>query len=133
MRRALRFILALAFAAAGVMHLMVPDSFVRITPDWVPFPRSVILVTGVLEIIGACALLTRRYRAAAGTALALYALCVWPANIKQAFEGIVVPPLPDSWWYHGPRLAFQPVIIWAALYGGQVIDWPFRRPSRSLD
>jgi hypothetical protein len=58
--------------------------------------------------------------------LALYALCVFPANIKHAVEGISVPGLPDTWWYHGPRLAAQPVLIWLALYAAQLIDWPFR-------
>ena len=40
--------------------------------------------------------------------LAVYAVCVWPANIYQAFWHVHVWPLPDSWWYHGPRLALQP-------------------------
>lgn len=127
MRQALRWLLAFAFVAAGVMHLLVPEKLLLITPGWVPFPREVILITGFLEIVGALALLTKRFGRVAGIALAMYALCVWPANIKQAFEGIVVPPLPDSWWYHGPRLALQPVIIWAALYAGGVTDWPFAR------
>ena len=30
-------------------------------------------------------------------------------------------------WYHVPRLAFQPEIVWWALFAGQVIDWPFRK------
>jgi uncharacterized membrane protein len=59
--------------------------------------------------------------------LALYAFCVWPANFKHAIDGINVAHIPSSWWYHGPRLAFQPVIIWWALFAGEVIDWPFRR------
>jgi len=57
-------------------------------------------------------------------------VCVFPANIKHAFEGIVVPPVSDSWWYHGPRLALQPVLVWLALFSSGVIDWPFgKRPS----
>eukprot|EP01035_Chromulina_nebulosa_P008054 gene8054-10896_t len=47
--------------------------------------------------------------------MALYALCVWPANFKHAIDGIQMPYIGNSWWYHGPRLAFQPVIIWWAL------------------
>jgi uncharacterized membrane protein len=59
--------------------------------------------------------------------LALYAICVFPANIKHAFYGVDVPQLPSSWWYHGPRLLAQPVLVWWALYAGGVVDWPFRR------
>jgi len=40
---------------------------------------------------------------------------------------IVLPPIPDSWWYHAPRLALQPVIAWWALFCAGVTDWPWRR------
>ena len=86
-----------------------------------------ILLTGLCELAGAAMLLTARWRRFAGIMLALYALCVWPANIKHAVLHIALPPIPDSWWYHGPRLAFQPVLIWWALYCSGAIDWPWRR------
>ena len=63
--------------------------------------------------------------------LALYAVCVFPANIKHAFEGIDVPQLPHSWWYHGPRLLAQPVLVWWALFAAGVTDWPFGRRHAS--
>jgi uncharacterized membrane protein len=126
-RTAMRWVMAAFYAVAGIGHLAAPDAFLPIVPGWVPLPREVILVTGVCELAGAAALLTVRLRPLAGIMLALYALCVWPANIKQAVEHIVVPPIPDTWWYHGPRLAFQPVLIWWALFCAGVVDWPTRR------
>ena len=117
------------YGLVGAVHLAAPDTLMPIMPAWVPEPRLVILGTGLCEVAGALALTRPALRRAAGIGLALYALCVWPANIKQAVEGIVVPPLPDSWWYHGPRLAFQPVLIWAGLFAGGAIDWPFRRAA----
>jgi uncharacterized membrane protein len=52
---------------------------------------------------------------------------VWAASIKQVLEGIDLPPIPNSWLYHGPRLALQPVLIWWALNCAGVIDWTRRR------
>jgi uncharacterized membrane protein len=127
----LRWLLAAFFAAAGYAHLTAPDKLLAITPDWVPFAPQVILITGLCEFAGALALVTRPLRTWAAFALALYTVCVWPANIKHAMEGIDIAGLPSSWWYHGPRLALQPVIAWAALFAGDVIDWPFRRKDRS--
>jgi uncharacterized membrane protein len=124
-RAIIRWILAAIFIAAGIAHLATPEPFIRITPDWVPFAPEVISLTGLCELAGAAALVTRPLRKWAGLALALYALCVWPANFKQALDHILLPPIPDSWWYHGPRLALQPVVIWAALFSAGVIDWPF--------
>lgn len=129
-RAIMRWMLAALFVAAGAAHISTPEPFLKITPDWVPFAPHVIFVTGLCELAGAAALVTKPLRRWAGIALALYALCVWPANIKQALDHIVLPHIPDSWWYHGPRLAFQPVLIWWALFCAGVIDWPWRVARR---
>jgi uncharacterized membrane protein len=125
-RTVLRIILALAYAFVGYVHLTAPGGFLAIIPDWVPYPRQVITITGVCEILGAIALMTRRLRYVAGIMLAAYAVCVFPANIKHAVEGIEIGHTRLGWWYHGPRLLFQPVIIWWALFAGGIIDWPFK-------
>lgn len=128
----MRWVLAAFYSAAGIAHLWVPETLLLITPAWVPFPREVILATGVFEIAASVALVSRSgLRWWAGLAMALYALCVWPANIKQALDGIEMPVIGNSWWYHGPRLAFQPVIIWWALFCAGVIDWPWRVAKRA--
>lgn len=126
-RLVLRWALAAVYLVAGIGHLRAPETFLLIVPDWVPAPRALILVTGVCEILGALALLSLRWRRLAGIMLALYAVCVFPANIKHAVEGIHISDLTDSWWYHAPRLAFQPVLVWWALFSAGVIDWPARR------
>ena len=123
----MRWVLAAFFAAAGVAHLYAPDALLAITPDWVPFAPQVIFITGLCELAGAVALVTKPLRWWAGVAFAAYAICVWPANFKHAIDGINLPHMPSSWYYHGPRLAFQPVIIWWALYCSGVIDWPWRK------
>lgn len=122
MRIALAAFLLLGF----ILHFRATDALVAITPDWVPFPREVVQATGVLELGLAAMLLVPRLRKTTGILIALYVIAVWPANIKHAFEHIVLPPVPDSWWYHAPRLALQPVIAWWALFATRATDWPFR-------
>ena len=85
-----RRVLAIVYVAAGLFHLATPGPFLMITPDWVPFPRQVIMGTGLCELAGAAGLLTRPFRRAAAIGLALYAVCVFPANIKHAIDGL--PP-----------------------------------------
>ncbi len=128
----MRLLLALFYGVAGVVHLRAPDGFVAITPGWVPWPETVVLMTGLCEIAGAIALaLIPGLRSAAGIALAAYAVCVFPANINHAINGITIAGVQMSWWYHGPRLLFQPVFVWWALWAGGVTDWPFRRRTAS--
>ena len=129
-RSVMRFVLAAFYAAAGIAHLAVPDKLLAITPSWVPFAPQVVFITGLCEIAGAAALLSTRLRPAAGVMLAAYAAAVFPANLKHAFGHIEVGGLPTGWWYHGPRLALQPVLVWWALFCAGVIDWPSRRASK---
>jgi uncharacterized membrane protein len=125
-RAVMRWIMSAFYLAAGIAHLALTDKFLLIVPDWVPLPRAVVLATGICEIAGSVALMSPRLRRLAGIMLALYAVAVFPANIKHAIEAIHLPPVSDSWLYHGPRLALQPVLVWWALFCAGVIDWPFR-------
>jgi len=128
-RAVARWGLAIVYLAAGTLHLAAPGALLAITPGWVPFPRAVVLATGLCEFAGAAGLLTRRLRRAAGIALALYAVCVFPANIKHALDGgLGDHRLGDLGpWYHVPRLALQPVLVWWALFAGELVRWPFGR------
>lgn len=119
-RRFGRWLLVLFYALAGVGHLYFIDAVIRIVPRWVPEPRFVVIATGLCELVGAVALLTVRWRRAAGWALALYALCVWPANVQHAVQDLSSGTgLPI--WYHAPRLALQLLIIWWALWASGAV------------
>lgn len=131
MRSAARIVLALAYLVAGIAHVVSPAGFLRITPDWVPSPRLVVIATGACEIVGAVTLLAvPQLRRAAGIAFAVYAICVFPANINHALNNIAIGGVTLDWRYHGPRLALQPVIVWWALWASAATDWPFPRRKR---
>jgi uncharacterized membrane protein len=122
----MRFLLATIYFVAGVVHIRSPGGFLQITPTWVPWASAVVLMTGVCEIAGAVTLaFMPGLRRAAGVALSTYAVCVFPANINHALNDIAIGGVHMSWWYHGPRLLFQPVAVWWALWAGGVTDWPF--------
>jgi uncharacterized membrane protein len=123
-----RWLLIAFYGVAGIAHLLATDAMVRIAPDWVPWPHLVVVVTGLCELAGAAALMTRRWRTAAGWAFAAYAVCVFPANIKHAIHDLG-SGTGLGWGYHGPRLLLQPVIVWWALWASNVTRWPFRRKA----
>lgn len=124
-REILRWVLVVFYGAAGVIHLRSPHAFELIVPDWVPSPHFVVLATGVAELLGAGGLLIPRLRVWAGIGLAAYAVAVFPANIKHAVDHVVIDGVALGWGYHAPRLLFQPVLVWAALFAGRAINWPF--------
>lgn len=118
-RAALRWLLALFYGTAGVIHLIRPEPFLTIMPGWVPAPEAVVLLTGVAEVLGAVGLVqpfSPRVRRAAGWGLALYALCVWPANINHFIIDMARADGGLGLGYHVPRMFAQPVIIWLAVW-----------------
>lgn len=129
-RPALRWLLVLFYAYAGYRHLVDPDPFLRIVPGFVPAPELVVQWTGVAELLGAAALaqpFSRRLRQAGAIGLAVYALCVWPANVNHLLIDLASE---DGGWglgYHIPRMIVQPLLIWLALWTGGVVNWPFAR------
>lgn len=127
-RTILLWVLAMFYAYAGYAHLASPEFFMRIMPDWVPFPLEVVYFTGVAELLGSIGLVQPWYpqlRKAAGIGLALYALCVWPANIHHMMLDWGADS-GSNLAYHVPRMIAQPIIIWLALWVSGTTHWPFR-------
>ena len=126
----LRVLLAAFYALAGYMHIVRPEPFLSIMPSAIPFPEAIIFWTGIAEILGAIAIIQPfhlRLRQAGGIGLALYALCVWPANINHFILDMAREDGGLGLAYHLPRMFAQPVIIWLALWVGEV---PMTRRKR---
>ncbi|WEK43430.1 MAG: DoxX family protein [Candidatus Sphingomonas colombiensis] len=124
-----RISIAPIFLVAGIIHLGRPDVFVPVMPHFIPHPHSIILLTGAAEILGAIGLFVPRTRALAGAMLALYAVCVYPANISHAVHDLSTGT-GLGWAYHYPRLFVQPLICWWALIAGKNISAHIPRIGR---
>jgi uncharacterized membrane protein len=61
--------------------------------------------------------------------LAIYFVCVFPANIKNAIDGLNVEGLPQAGWYYWGRLLFQPVAVWWSLRAAEVIGGVSRQAA----
>lgn len=129
-RTVLRLVLALLYAVAGVLHLVAPRPFLAIMPGGLPFPNEIVFLTGIAEILGAAALAqgwSASLRKAGAIGLALYAVCVFPANINHFALDMARPDQGLGLAYHVPRMIAQPIIVWWALWAGGVTEWPLRR------
>ena len=132
LRLVLRWLLVGIYLLAGGLHLLVPRAFLSIVPGWVPRPAQTVLLTGLCELAGAAGLMLPRWRRLAAIMLAAYAVCVFPANIKHAIDGLAYGRNHLGVAYHVPRLLLQPVIVWWTLFAGEVIGWPSRARSLAI-
>ncbi|MBC7620583.1 MAG: DoxX family protein [Candidatus Saccharibacteria bacterium] len=109
---ALRTGLALIFLwffVGGLAHFVATDLEAQIVPPYIPWPHEVVLITGVLEVLGALGLLWRATRRWAGVGLFLLTIAVTPANIymlQHASEFAV--PYGLLWL----RLPLQVGLLW---------------------
>jgi uncharacterized membrane protein len=65
----------------GIAHFAATDAEVRIVPPYIPWQRAAVLVSGVLELIGAAGLLHRPTRRAAGWLLFAVTIAVTPVHV----------------------------------------------------
>lgn len=117
-RTTARFALAIMFAFTAVAHFgRQKDSLVRMVPSWMPSPRRVIAVTGVLELLGALGLLLPITAPLAGVCLAALLVAMFPANVKAAREQLMLDDKPATplWFRTLVQVIFVAMLLWATL------------------
>lgn len=119
-----RVLLAAFMGVAGVAHLVATSEFHGQLPPWVPARDAVIVVSGVVELGFAAALLLapRRLRPLVGAALAAFFVAVFPGNVHQWLAGTDAFGL-DTDRARLLRLAFQPVLVVWALWCTAAWTW----------
>jgi uncharacterized membrane protein len=99
-----RALLGSLFVVAGALHFLVPGTYERIMPSYLPLHRELVYLSGALEILGGMGMLSKRTRSAAGIGLVLLLLAVWPANLQMLLDARAADK--PSWWI---------VFLWARL------------------
>jgi uncharacterized membrane protein len=106
------------FFIGGIAHFAATSTEMRIVPPYIPWPRAVVLVSGVFELLGAAGLLYRPTRRAAGIGLFLLTVAVTPAHIYmlQRPELFGIP-----YWALILRLPLQAALLaliaWSTIWG----------------
>ena len=110
-----RIILAILFIITGSLHFVVPQSYLKIMPPFLPAPVTLVHISGAAEILGGLGLFLPSTRQAAAWGLIALLIAVLPANIYMvaAHTRFAAIPLWALWL----RLPLQlPLIYWAWLY-----------------
>lgn len=74
------YVYVVFFISAGVNHFLNPQFYDAIVPDFIPFPRLVHQITGVIEIILPLFLLTR-FRKEAALLMIIFLVILYGANL----------------------------------------------------
>jgi len=103
------------FVVAGINHFLNTAFYLAIMTPYLPWHNSLVLISGVAEIVLGVALCIRRLAAMAGWGLIALLIAVFPANVHMALHSELYPGLPPlALWL---RLPVQGVlIVWAYWY-----------------
>ena len=116
-RTLLRWLAAIFFIIAGIVHFVKPEMYLKIMPPYFPAPILLVFISGVAEIAGGIGLLIRPLRRAAGWGLIALLIAVFPANIYMLQHPGLFDLAP---WILWARLPFQIVFIaWVWFVGIQ--------------
>ncbi len=112
----LRFLLALLFIVAGVLHFTHTEFYLAIMPPYFPFHRALVLTSGFFEIIGGIGLLLPFVQRYASYGLVALLLAVFPANIHMAMNEVEVSNSSFAPFLLWLRLPLQFALIWIILW-----------------
>jgi uncharacterized membrane protein len=115
-----RSALAAFFTTTGVLHFVIPRSYVAMMPPSLPAHREAVIVSGLAEIAGGAAVLPPRTRRFARWWLLALLVAVFPANVHMALNpeqvrGLDLNRVPR--WALWARLPLQPLAmawVWRA-------------------
>lgn len=98
-----RGLLAFFFVVAGANHFRAPEIYLGMMPPWLPWPLTLVQVSGVAEILGGIGALVPCTRRFSGWGLMVLLVAVFPANLHVALQGRM------------PGFDFSPLILWLRL------------------
>jgi uncharacterized membrane protein len=115
--RRLRQLVGPFFVFAGVMHFVIPRTYKKIVPPWVPAREAMVYASGVAEIAGGVGMMVSARRRLAGWWLIATMVGVFPANLHMAMNAEDYPAVPGGAVSLWARLPFQGVFVAWILHG----------------
>lgn len=115
------WLLAVLMTAAGVMHFLATETYLKIMPPYLPWPEELVYISGVFEILLGITLLIPRTRRIAARGLIALFIAVFPANLHMALHPELFPSLGPVFshiepWMLYARLPLQLPLIWWAYW-----------------
>ncbi len=110
-----KIIFGILFIAAGANHFINPKFYLSIMPPYLPFPYTLVILSGIAEVILGVGLLIPQVSQYAAWGLILLLIAVLPANIHMATHPELYPTIPSLMlWFRLPLQGM--LILWAYWY-----------------
>jgi uncharacterized membrane protein len=101
----------ITFMLTGFFHFLMPATFMKLMPPFIPEPLLMIYLSGIFEILGGIGLILSKTKTWAGYGLILLLLAVFPANIYVAWENVQLGGFMNYPVYQWFRVVLQFALI----------------------
>jgi len=101
-------IVFLWFFIGGIAHFAATRTEMRIVPQYIPWPWTAVIVSGVFELLGAAGILWQPTRRAVGLGLIALTVALTPAHIYTLQPELFGVPMWALW----ARLPIQVGLLW---------------------
>lgn len=119
LKTALRWLLGIAFVAAGINHFWHPDFYLKIMPDYLPWHRELVYASGVCEMVAGALLLHRQTQSLAAWGIIAMLVVFFTVHIHMLVHADRYPEVSPAFLWG--RLLLQFVLIaWAWWYTGPI-------------
>lgn len=117
LKQASIYLMGGSYILVGIFHFFKADFFLNIMPPYLPFPLTLVYLSGAIEILLGSLLMVKKYQTYAAWGLVLLLIAVYPANIYLAFneapqKALEVSAFAASW----VRLPMQFVLLGIAYW-----------------
>ena len=99
-----RILFALFMIMGGVQHFLKPDFYSPFVPSFLPFPMTIIYLSGVVEIVLGLLLLFRKYAKIAAAGIFMLLILFLPIHVWDIITDIPAIGSHKAAWI---RLPFQ--------------------------
>jgi len=109
------YLMGAIYILAGLNHFRNPRMYVKIIPDYLPYPKLLNVLSGFAEIIGGILLCIPAYSSFGAWIIIAILIAVFPANLFMVTHKKASFGLPK--WILWSRLPLQILLIlWAYIY-----------------
>lgn len=111
-----RFALFVMFLFTASSHFTkTKEDFIKMMPSIFPYPRQIVFVTGIFEILGAIGIIIPSLRSIAGVCLIILLAAIFPANYNADKNKILInQKLPAPLWLRLPIQIVFIILLWWA-------------------
>jgi uncharacterized membrane protein len=107
---------AVFYVAAGTLHFLKPEAYIRIMPPYIPWHVPLVIISGGFEVLGGVGLLVPQARRNAAWGLVALLIAVFPANIYMATNPIDAGAASIRPVLRWGRLPLQLLLVWWLLW-----------------